>query len=270
MDKKTRSIKNQVLQSIREDIHDIFTASEKAVPYVYRSKASGEHTETPGKYNSRLSRVVAHDILSLAILLRKDDEKAADELMDLHKEVVDRDLTLRRMFDDRKGNRPVVEYPFASSKELIERLNAVSLTPCLSSPFYAGYKELFPEWVRRILTMDVWAFAIRSEELIGDEKMQAEMRCADEKGQIQYGVSEEDEKAIKILLAMEQILIQALVRIPAWENESAMCLKRIEVMDTLVQAILTEDENTLAFLGKCVKAAEEFRSCLRFQNLHYI
>ncbi len=54
MDKRTRSIKNQVLQSVREDVHDIFAASEKAVPYVYRSKVSGEYTEIPGKYNSRL------------------------------------------------------------------------------------------------------------------------------------------------------------------------------------------------------------------------
>ena len=57
---------------------------------------------------------------------------------------------------------------------------------------------------------------------------------------------------------MQELLVRALVRLPVMSDELQNCMAKIELIDVLVQAILSQDEEKIDFLAKCAEAAEEF------------
>lgn len=267
MNKETKNLKErakdveQIKTAYGKSLEPIFKAVENAEQVIYTDHLGREIKECPGAYSVEMSIAMKHDIKTCSLMLYKDDPDVSNLLSKVGNEIEERDLLIRRMFDDRKDHRSVTDFPFASTESIINDFKAIKSNETFKNKrYYKQYKEKLTAWVKRFLQMDIWAFSLKSYDAIEKAKEQAEFRVFNEEGDIECGIPEKDEECVKTLLDMEKILIKALVKIPAHWDESQMCLKKLEVLDILIQAILTGNDKKLSYLIKCAEAAEEFRN----------
>ena len=258
MNKKAKRVKNDVLTSIKNAVTPLFEECKDAPDFTYTNSAGVSDTEKPGTYNKRITGLMLYDITQASLLLTGQDEDAAELLEELGENLEERDILIRRMFDDRKDKRPVIKYPYGDTGELIKRLTDMSKTGIYENTAFGNLPKAIKACVTRLLKCDIWAFMIEAEERINEAVSKAEMRAYDDEGHIVYGISEKDEETVKIIVSMEKSLLKALSRIPAYSDNVQPTLKRIELIETLIHAIVTEDEEMIERLEKAAKVAENF------------
>lgn len=258
MNKNARENKNKVMRDARGSAKVILETSARAKMFSYTNDFGRVIEEEPGKYVSSLTKAMLGDMMTFAIHLRSIDTELADRLMEVRKAMDERDITLRRMFDDRKGQRPITEYSFAHSEKLIKKLLSVKESGVFDKPFCKRYKDKMFLWSERILQQDVWAYSLECLESFEDSRNLADFRGYDDDGNQLFGISEKDAASVHLIISMQEILVRALVRLPVMSDELQDCMAKLELIDVLVQAILNQDEEKIAFLAKCAEAAEEF------------
>ncbi len=86
------------------------------------------------------------------------------------------------------------------------------------------------------------------------------MRAFDEDGELVFGISEEDEKIIHIISKIEQLFLDALVRLPVNTEELSECMRKIVNIEDFIRAIVAGDEKTLTYLANCAETSEKFSS----------
>ena len=259
MNKKTKEVKSSVLTSIKSAVGALFKESEEATPLVYQGMDC-ETTEEPGTYNKHMTWQMVRDMMQLSMFLMKDDPKASEAVRHLAKAVEEKDLAIRRMFDDRKDHRPIIEYPYGNSEKNIREMMEVAKSGILETGAYEKYREKAKAWVTRLLKLDILGYCLTAYEAIDKALSEADMRVYDDDGNIVHGISEEDAECVKIIIAMEQILLKALMRISGDSDEVQPTLGRIEIIDALIKAIVHEDEEMLDRMAKAVEAAKDFEN----------
>ncbi len=255
MNKKARK---KMVKGIKSSLEGIFKASANAQPIFYKSGSGQEYKECAGAYSSIMTRAIAHDMTNLALFLYSKDKNIADKAKEASIAVRECDIELRRMFDDLKDNRPIVNFPAKKAYDAIECLADVKSSDYVTEPMIAHYIEKMNVWVDKIAKMNTWAYYCECICEIRETRQEAEMRAYDDDGNQVYGISEKDANAVDALLKMEQILLRALIRISFNDKESDLCMKRIEIVRYLTQAIVKNDTEKLDYLEKCAEAAEEF------------
>jgi len=258
MNKKMKKVKKNVLTSIKNAVTSLFEECKDAPDFTYTNRAGISDTEKSGTYNKHVTGLILHDVMQSSLLLRSQDDKAAELLRELGENLEERDVLIRRMFDDQKDKRPVTKYSYEGSGELIQRLTEMSKTGVYENTTFGDISAPIKACVTRLLKCDIWAFMIEAEERIDKAVSKAEMRAYDDEGHIVYGISEKDEEAVKIIVSMERLLLKALSRIPAYSDNVQPTLGRIELMETLIHAIVTEDEEMIDRLAKAAEAAKDF------------
>ena len=258
MNKEARENKNKVMREVKDATKAIFEASEKAEPFSYTNDFGRTIEEKPGRYLSSLTRSMIGDMAAFAIHLRSVNTGLSERIMEVRKEMDEKDITIRRMFDDRKGDRPLTRYSFNNLEKLVRILRDIKESEIFEDAFSKRYKEKIPLWTERILKQDIWAYSLECLDSFDKSRKLADFRGYDEDGNQMFGISIADANSVHLIIAMQEALVKALVRLPAMSDELQDCMTKIELIDILVQAILDQDENKIAFLSKCAEAAKEF------------
>ena len=243
MNEQMRSVKNDVLTSIKNEVDPLFKESEKAEPITYKNGAGTEAIENPGAYSPYMTQLIIRDIMHVSMLMIAKDEKASDTLQEIAMALEEKDLALRRMFDDRKDKRPVIEYPYGDTASFIEKFTELSKNNIWDECPVAIDKEKHKAWVTRFLKLDVMAYYLQAQEAIDKALEIADNQIYDDEGNQVYGLDPKDAESVKIIAAMEQIMLKALIRLPAESETIHKTMDRIELMSILLKAI-AEQRNT--------------------------
>ncbi len=260
MNKKTKKEKNKVMESVKNSVGKIFEASENAKDLSYKCIGTGrEYSERPGAYLGAMTRAMAHDMMSLALFLHSVNGELAETMKTIAEMVRERDIELRRIFDDLKDHRPIAKFPYDKTESIVEMMTTIKRADIWDNPMTSRYKDVLNIWMEKITKMDIWAYYCECRDKIEAAHNEADMRAFDEDGEQVFGIPEKDAKCVKIMLALEEILLQALVRIPFDCKESQECMDKIEVLNVLTRSIINGDNEKIEYLAKCAEAAKEFK-----------
>ncbi len=255
MTKQMKSIKKSVLESAHSGISSLFEESKNATAIAYTDNSGITDTEEPGTYNSHLTQLMVRDMMQLRLFTMESDKEFSDQLHDWATTLNDFDVTLRRMADDKKDRRPVIDFTYEESPRVIKKMTEAAKAERFKGTIMRNCEEKARSWASRFMKLDICAYCIKAKETIANALMKADMRAYDDDGEQVYGVSEKDAEAVKIIIAMEQILLKALMRIPGESEEVKAATGRIEIVEALIKAILDEDEETIDKLAEYVKTA---------------
>lgn len=255
MDKRTKKSKDMILKGIKKAMEGIFKASADAQPLNYTDGTGCKHQECAGVYNSAMTRAIAHDMMSLALFLYTKNKGLADKVKSAAADVRECDIVLRRMFDDRRDNRPVCNFPSKKTYDAIECLAIVKKSKYANDPMVKHYIGIMKVWLEKIAKMNAWAYYCECQEEIRYAAHEADMRAFDNDGNQVYGMSKKDAECVKIMLSMEQIMLKAFIRIPFRCKESDDCMNKIEIIKTLIKAIIENDTDKLNYLENYANAA---------------
>ena len=258
MKKDARENKNKVMREVKSGVEAIFEASARVKMFSYTNDFGRMFEEEPGKYVSSLTRAMLGDMMTFGIHLRSIDTDLSDSLMEARNAMDDKDITIRRMFDDRKGKRPLSRYSFERSESLVKKLLKIKESGIFEDQFSKRYEDKLPLWVERILKMDMWAYSLECLDSYEKNRNLADFRGFDDDGNQIFGISKKDANSVHLITSMQELLVKALVRLPAMSDEVQDCMAKLELIDVLVQAILDQNEERIAFLAKCAEAAKEF------------
>ncbi len=241
MTTQQKESKNKILKTIKESVEGIFDASASAKPFEYRSGTGIKYTQDPGNYSSPMTKAMASDAMRLSLFMCSKNEQLADILKKVSNDIREMDITLMRMYDDKKAHRPVIDFPYKKIKKTINRLTEIKRSEVIEEELCSRCIDLMDYWVNQVSFMSIFAYCIQCHDKISNLLIKAEQNAYDEDGNLVYGISKDDEKCAKILIAMEQILLKALVRIPFNSELSSECMDKIEVLNCLTEAVINGD-----------------------------
>ena len=234
--------KNLILEKVRETTDSIFEASKTAVPVRYTAGIGDIRTEEPGTYSKLVSGEMSRDIMNVALFLYSKDSVMVDRLKNVRHMFDEKDIALRRMADDLKDERPLTEYPYKTSEQMIQVLAELKNSDAMDDKYLSLFKTKIDEWVERIGKMDIWAYCFETKQRLRRLESDAYMLAYNDKGEQVYGMPEENADCVKILIPMTLILLQALVRIPFSNENSALCMEKIEILVSLIDRIASEEQ----------------------------
>ena len=240
MNKQQREMKNKILAAAKIQTDAIFDVSKKAELFTYTTSCNEEIVEEPGKYNSVITKDMAYDMFRLYTVLYTEKEyEWAEKLLEWKKTLDIKDITVRRMIDDRKDERELSEYVFKDTDKTLSEMNIFEHSNVFKGAWMNSYKDKIKDWKRRFLKLDIMAFCIKSCDNIDGLIKLASMRAVDDNGNLTWGISEEDENVIRIMCAMEQILLSALIRLPEESNGASKCMEQIGNIEGFITALVT-------------------------------
>ena len=117
----TKEERNNILAKVKEDTASIFKLAAETKGFTY-ADPTGDVTEVPGKYCSYLTRCMVREIFTLYTMLYATDKEQAEKVKAWHKAMETKDLTIRRMLDDRKDHRTLSEYEFKGTDDIIKEI----------------------------------------------------------------------------------------------------------------------------------------------------
>ena len=253
MKKVTKETGKEIIAKLQKVIGAIFDASADAKTLKYKSGTSTEYKEEPGEYNGCMTRAMAHDMMSLALFISNSDEPAYEKLKAAAEAVREKDIQLRRIFDDMKDKRPLSEYPIETTEEILSTFKYVRDLKTINNPLVSLYTKNIPVWIEKILKTDVWAYCLEHHHKLDEAIYKADYRCFNENGDQVHGVNEKDAECIRLLVSMKRLLLKALIKIPFNNEQSQICMDKIEILQTFIDAIANEDKEMLEQLGSCAE-----------------
>ncbi len=258
MTKEMKDAKNEVLKRIKNSVSDLFEESRKAEDITYASDGISDY-EKPGTYNTHLTQLMVRDIRQLWLFSMSADPVFADAVKNWADLLENKDLQIRRMFDDRKDRRRLSEFPFDDSASVIREMESMSKEERFAcNVMTKAYEEKAKKWAARLVRLDMLAYYLQTHDALDRIIRDADMRGYDEDGNLVFGIPEKDGECVHVMAAMVQILLKAFIRIPAGSKEIKQTMARIESMLVLMEAVAKGDGKTLDYLAKCAEAAEDF------------
>ena len=257
MTNEMKKMKNDVLTNVHSAVSGLFDESKNAKDLIYESSSGISETERPGEYNKRLTRLMISDMRQLRLFTMGSDKEFSNSIERWANILKKNDIRIRRMFDDRKVDRPVEDFPYEDAMTVINEMSEAAKADKFKGLPFKDIEEKTKKWVTRLLKLDICAYYCKAHETLAEVLRIADTRAYDDNGELVYGLSEDDTKSIKIIAAMEQLLLKALIRIPAESDEVKPAMARIELIEALMKAIAEEDEELIDRLAKCAEAAND-------------
>ncbi len=240
---------NKFLEELKQEIN-------KVEPLSYTNRMSIEYVQKPGTYCDPQARTMASDMFFVAAIyssegiMRDKAFKWAESMNELN-------YSLMRMWDDERGERPLLSYDYDRSREMIKEF-AEFLNHFKDEEKRKYIKSMMDKWAEKLVCMNLWVVSIEQTRNIKDCINQSEIRCFDSEGNMIEGISEEDEQAVKALCAIRKIMIRILVKLPVMSHMIDELINRINSITLFCKAILEGKTSDLEYLLKCYEAAEEF------------
>ena len=257
MNEQTKKDKNLILENVKKATDSIFKASTMAGATEYTAGTGDVCKEDPGTYCGLLSREIARDMMNAALASSTKDKDVSDGLKDTWQAMFDKDIAIRRMIDDLKDNRPLSEYPYGSSENMVRALLKFKTSNLMEDKYLLTFKPKLDIWVERIGKMDIWAYYLETKQRLNRLKSDASMTAYDDDGNRVYGMPKDNAYSVKILTAMAEILLQALIRLPFRGKESGECMDRVETLCILAELIAKEDEDAIKEMAQKLKITKE-------------
>ncbi len=164
MKETTKKVKNDVLRSIHSAVGNLFKESEKAEQLIYKSNSGEEARECPGAYSVYMTNLMIRDMMQLSLLLTANNKETSNAVRLMAKTLEDKDLAVRRMFDDRKDHRPVIEYPYDDTAKVIRDMSEVAKEGSLESCLFKPEEDQIKAWITRLMKVDIMAYYVTAHE----------------------------------------------------------------------------------------------------------
>ena len=236
----------------------IFKLAHTAVPFVYQNSNGDYLTENVGAYKPLISVEMVKDMRTVSILLLGLYPELSAKIRDAADVMEKNNLTICKMLNDVKQENELSLYEHGNSESAINNLIDIHDDRAFDETPFNYFKPMLKEWSKRLLVMDVRAYYIEREETLECAIKAASMREFDKNGKLIFGISEDDEKEVKIIGQIERLFLRALIRLPWHSEELSECMKIIDRIEWFVDALVSGDEKKIAYITKCAEAAKEF------------
>ncbi len=241
-----------------ESTGKIFDLAGKAVPYVYKDGNGDYVTEKIGTYCAFITRDMIREMGSLSLLLASPYPEFSKKVKEAADIMNKKDLTICRMLDDMKAERELSLYEFSDTEGAVLALEELYRNKAFDKAPFDFFKPKMKEWCKRFLMLDVRAYYIKSKDYLKSALKLASMRAFDDDGNLVFGISEQEEKTVQIMAKMEKMLLNALIKLPVHADELSECMKKVEVLECLIESIISNKDEAIAYLLKCMEAAKDF------------
>lgn len=249
--------RNSMEGDLRKDMEEFFKISNEATDKTYKDGSGKEYMEKPEKYDSRMTRAMAKDMLLYSKTSIKKFGEGIKEAENWYLLLKDLDDTIMRMADDRKAGRNVIDFKEEEAECLMKEMTRAKKERSLTKEG----KRLLDTWFARVLYITKWAFVILQEEDLSQILFESSMRAYDDNGNLCMGIPEEDEKEIHILVSMIKIMLRVYLRIPEFSDKGNELVDKIEWINILAKAILAGKTGDLERILKSKEAAKDFEGC---------
>ncbi len=251
--------RNQIIEDAKDFVRKLEDELKNTKPLVYTSRFGRTYEQAPGIYCDPQARAMASDMFATAVMgnIEGFPEDIKNKAFKWHDSMNDLNYSLMRMFDDLKGDRPLLPYNYNKAGELISEFTEF-IRIIADGERKDKIKIMTDAWAQKLLCMNFWAMYTEQARDISDCRRNSETRCFDSDGNMIEGISEEDERAVKTICDIRRILIKTLVKLPVDSDVTNEVVKRLEILDILCHTVLEEKTEELEYLLKCREAAEEF------------
>ena len=236
------------MEKLTATVNKMIEASKNVDPIKYVDTTDKEYMECAGAYSSAMTNAIISDIRKLGLLLGREDIETSKILFDISTAVSDKDIQLRRLFDDRNDDRPLSDYTYESTEDILDNLSKVKDINIMQEDPYKNFLCNFKIWAEKIAKMDIFAYYINSYSFIDS--------ITDD---LEFGFfKDEDAVFIKALITLEKILLRTVIRLPLKKSLSSDCIDRIELINGIIQIIKDGDTEKLDKLYKYADAVADF------------
>ncbi len=241
MKSKEKMTRKEIIKMAEENIKKIFDAAKSANPIEYTSRSNGKsYKECPGAYNSRMSQAVAHDMMSVALFMYSKNASLADKIKNAAETVRNKDIQIRRMFDDMNDGRPISEYIYDQTENLVNTLIELRDSEASADPVISLYTKNIPIWIEKSAKMDIWAYYLNAHYQLRESIIKADNRWFDEDGNQIHGISEKEADIVNNIAELQKILLRELVRIPFMNPQSQNCMDEADALQMVIDSIIDE------------------------------
>lgn len=229
-------------------IHKVIETANKATAFEYIDTRGETYTENASDYSSAMTKTMVGDIKTLALLIGSKDLETSKSLFKVCTMIKDKDINLRRIFDDAKDKRPISDYDYESTECILERLTEVKDAQVMNEESFTRFKDRIKSWVMQVTRADTHAFCITNyafaNEVLSD---------------IEFGLYEDkDAKFMTALLTLNKIFLKSIVKLSLTDDLASDCMERVEISNAIVNAVRNEDTEVLDRLYAYANTVTDF------------
>lgn len=214
-------------------------------PKAYTDKSGKTYQECPGAYNDYMSRAMASDMFWFYPIFHTKYQELGDRIGGWYGNMNSLNFRLMRMFDDEKGNRPLMNWSEKKTWKLVKKIkNAVGMAAAIhdkeKDPMLKDFMDRCVIWATRLVYMDDHAFCLHNMDCIDSTQFNSQIEVYDNDGQKISGLKKSEQDLIRTLCQMRAHLTRLLVKIPAGTEDHKYVMDKLELFEKMCDAIMQE------------------------------